>query len=69
MCLEYLYFKSTLCCFFLDMIQKSKTSDLESSDDRSVSGHGSALPTESALGEVEQRFATEHTTQVCCISF
>lgn len=51
------------------MIQKSKTSDLESSDDRSVSGHGSALPTESALGEVEQRFATEHTTQVCCISF
>lgn len=53
------------------MIQKSKTSDLESSDDRTVSGRVSALPSESALGEVEQRFATEHTTgeQVCCISF
>ncbi|XP_031448519.1 dynein heavy chain 10, axonemal isoform X3 [Phasianus colchicus] len=47
-----------------DMIQKSKTSDLESSDDRSISGHESALPSESASGEVEQRLATEHGTQI-----
>lgn len=70
MCLEYMYFKRlSLWCFFLDVIQKSKTSDLESSDKRSVSGHVSALSSGSALGEVEQRLATEHTTQVCCLPF
>lgn len=52
---------------FLDTTQKSKTSDPEPSDNKSVSGHVSPLSSVSELSEVEQRVAAdsvEHTPHV-----
>ena len=44
---------------FLDTTQKSKTSDPEPSDTKSVSGHVSTLSSVSELSEVEQRLAAD----------
>ncbi|PKU30569.1 hypothetical protein llap_19128 [Limosa lapponica baueri] len=49
------------------MTQKSKASPLQPTDNESVSGHVSALSSQSELGKLEQRFTTddmEHTPQL-----